>query len=616
MQRHEVTGTTATARAGRRWRVTLFVMLAVVAALVLFAPAAMAATTYVGGPQEGDFPVYVANDHSVSTLRFSIPAVAEGETPWLLPNTQYYVKIRLSPTPEPAGSANRGFTWNPATGLWAQERAEWIEFPIITSDDDGAYLPGSQWFAFKFADVTKSGTYYILVSLQPVDGGAGTTMNNAGPPAVTVVDPSGTLVGATPAFWVHNGIATTASNAKRVDVVPSGLGDPIWALSRTELNLVDEDGDGVVDNEDFGPAGATGDFSLAVPSGMAFDVRLQSVVWPPVVPLSPLQAALTSDVDLAWGNADQTPPAKVTGLQAVSGDASVSLSWHAADEADGVTEYRVYRWTDPTPIGDVIAYTPQPRLLATTTETTCEDTDVTNGEDYYYVVRAVDAATNVGPRSNEVTGAPRVPTALTIAAAATIVPYKGTTTLTVHLTDTLAAPLAGYLVDVQSSLDGVTWTTFATVESDGGTAVTPALTRAMKFRATWAGADEYGASTSDYVLVKPKVALQNPDAPTTVKKYVEFRVEGTLQPRHTPGWNEAVKLYCYKKNPDTGTWVLKKAVWCKTVDYLTYSKYRVTIYLGSTGTWKLRAYAPEDDRHAATWSTVALPDGEVRRRRA
>jgi hypothetical protein len=49
--------------------------------------------------------------------------------------------------------------------------------------------------------------------------------------------------------------------------------------------------------------------------------------------------------------------------------------------------------------------------------------------------------------------------------------------------------------------------------------------------------------------------------------------------------------------------VLKKAVWCKTVDYLSYSKYRVSIYLGSKGTWKLRAFAPEDARHAATWST-------------
>ena len=192
---------------------------------------------------------------------------------------------------------------------------------------------------------------------------------------------------------------------------------------------------------------------------------------------------------------------------------------------------------------------------------------------------------------------------LSLGAAALIVPYKGTTTLTVHLVDETGAPLAGYPVDVQKSIDRVTWTTFATVESDGGTAVTPALTQATWFRATWAGAGEYDPGTSYYVQVKPKVALQNPVAPTSVKEYVTFLVSGTFKPRHSPGWNKAVRLYCYRKDPTTGKWILKKAPWCKTVDYLSYSKYRVKIYLGSRGVWKLRAFAPEDARHAATWST-------------
>lgn len=605
MQRHEGRRSSppAVTRAGARWRAALFITLVVLAAAALLAPAAMAAGTYVGGPQENDYPIYVANDHSVYTLRFSIPDDPANEQV-LQPETEYYVKVRLSPSPEPSGSNNRGFTWNPSTGLWAQERADWVEFPTITTDAAGAYAPGNQWFAFKFGDETKSGTYYILISLQPVvdiaGTTAGTTINNLDPPPVTVVDPSGTVSGATPAFWIHNGIATTAS-AKRIDAVPAGLTKPIWALSRTEPNLVDEDGNGAVDDEDYGPAGNVGDFVLAVPSGNPFDVRLQSVVWPPVAP----PAVTTSDVDIAWGHPeDMIPPAKVTELQAESGNGSVALSWHPADEDDGVTAYRVYRWTDATPIGGVIAYTPQALLLATTTETTYTDTGVVNGEDYYYVVRAVDAATNAGPRCNQVTGEPRIPTILTLDAAATIVPYKGTTTLTVHLTDEAGAPLAGYDVELQKSTDGgVTWTSIGTTGSDGGTAVTPELTRATLFRATWAGAGEYAASTSDAVEVKPKVALGNPDAPRVVKKYVRFRVDGTLRPRHTPGWNKAVRLYCYRKDPTTGKWVQKKAPWCKTVDYLTYSKYRVTIYLGSRGTWKLRAFAPEDAQHAATWST-------------
>ncbi len=601
MNRHEDKGIPAQ-RAGRRWRAALLFLVIAVAATALLAPTAMAASTYVGGPMTGDFPLYVANDHSAYTLRFAIPAVAEGETPWLVPSTEYYVKIRLSPSTAPSGSANRGFTWNPTTAAWAQERAEWTEFPTITSDESGAYVPGNQWFAFKFADVTKSGTYYILVSLQPVDAGAGTTLNNLDSPAVTVIDPAAVVLGATPAFWVHNGIATATASAKRVDVVPSG-GTDIWSLSRTEANLVDEDGDGVVDDEDYGPTGATGDFSLAVPAGAAFDVRLQSLVWPAVLLGDALQSGYVSDVDIAYGNADETPPSAVTGLTATAGNATVSLAWDAALEADGVTEYRVYRWSDPVPIGGAIQYTSQPLLVATTTEPVYEDDTVVNGEDYYYLVRAADAATNVGPRSNEVTAAPRIATTLTIEAAATIVPYKGTTLLTVHLADLEGTPLAGYSVDVQSSIDyGATWTTFATIESDGGTVATPALTRATKFRATWAGAGEYGSSTSSYVLVTPKVYLDAPRVPDYIQKDVGFLVYGNFKPRHAVGWNKAVKLYCWRKNLVTGEWVLKKTAWCKTIDFLTYSRYRRTIELPLTGVWKLRAYAPEDARHAATWS--------------
>ena len=191
---------------------------------------------------------------------------------------------------------------------------------------------------------------------------------------------------------------------------------------------------------------------------------------------------------------------------------------------------------------------------------------------------------------------------LQLDAAATVVPYNGTTTLTVHLTDAIGTALPGYLVKVQKSLDGITWTTFATVASDGGTATTPPLTRAYKFRAAWAGADEYGPSESLVVVVKPKVYLGAPVAPLTIKEDVAFVVYGTLKPRHSPGWNKAVKLYCYRKNLLTGVWVLKKTVWCKTIDYSTYSRYRVSLTLPSTGKWKLRAYAPEDARHAATWS--------------
>ena len=120
----------------------------------------------------------------------------------------------------------------------------------------------------------------------------------------------------------------------------------------------------------------------------------------------------------------------------------------------------------------------------------------------------------------------REPSALTLTAAATIVPYNGTTKLAVNMTDILGGPVAGLLVSVQKSIDGITWTTFATVASDGGTAATPALTRAYKFRAI--GRGDYAHIVSPTVIVKPKVYLGAPVAPLTIKEGVSFVVYGVM----------------------------------------------------------------------------------------
>jgi hypothetical protein len=586
----------------RPLHIALLIMTLAIVAGALFAPAALADGTYLGGPRVDEFPLYVANDHSVYFLRFGANVVAE--TPSLLPSTQYYYKIRLSKTQEPLDAENRGFTWNGSSGRWVQEREDWTHFPTITTGSNGAFSPGDTWYGFKFGDTAKAGTYYLFVSLRQVGVADAPVLNNASPPAVTVIDPAGTILGATKAFWVHNGIATAQAGGKRADAIPVG-GTAIWSLGRTEPNGVDDDGNGVVDDEDHGPAGNAGDFSLAVPVGKAFNVRIGAAIWPLGAPGF---TGSIADVDIAYGAADQIAPARVTGLTATAGEGIVSLAWDAAPDADGVTQYRIYRWGDPVPVGEspytVLAtqYTSQPVLVGTSTGPSFEDTSVTNGEDYSYHVRAADEATNIGPRSKTVAASPGLPSTLTLNAAATIVPYKGTTTLTVHLTDDVGGALAGHLVDVQKSLDGIAWTTFATVESDGGTATTPVLTRAMKFRAVWEGVGEYARNTSAVVTVKPKVYLGAPVAPLTIKEDVAFVVYGALKPRHTPGWNEAVKLYCYRKNAD-GVYVLKKTVWCKTIDYSTYSRYWVKLALPTTGTWKLRAFAPQDKLHAATWSS-------------
>ncbi|MFQ6060222.1 MAG: fibronectin type III domain-containing protein [Thermoplasmata archaeon] len=90
-------------------------------------------------------------------------------------------------------------------------------------------------------------------------------------------------------------------------------------------------------------------------------------------------------------------PSAPTGLVAVQGDARVTLSWQAADmETSPITNYRIYRGTTPggetflMEIGNVLTYT---------------DTNVRNGQTYYYQITAKNAV-GEGPRSNEVSATP------------------------------------------------------------------------------------------------------------------------------------------------------------------------------------------------------------------
>ena len=99
------------------------------------------------------------------------------------------------------------------------------------------------------------------------------------------------------------------------------------------------------------------------------------------------------DTDIALGATDQTAPSAPGALTVDPMDGGAGVSWGAASDDTGVTAYHVYRWVDaPTGAG----YTPLPEKVATVTSgTSYTDSGLTNGTTYHYLVRAVDAATNV-----------------------------------------------------------------------------------------------------------------------------------------------------------------------------------------------------------------------------
>jgi hypothetical protein len=575
------------ARARIRWGVIPLVvtLAAALACAASAATAALAAGTYTGGPD--DVVLSVPNDQTPIAFRFSATA-------GLTPNTMYYVKVRFSVAPTPSGSSNRGFTWNGTSGTWAQERADWTAFPTVTTDASG--LIASTWEFAKFGDEVLSGPYYVLVSLST--GSSGTTLNNASPPVVTV------MAMATSGFWVHDGVATTAVT-KRAEADDHSDAAKVLALMRTEPNSVDDDANGIVDDEDYGPAGSSGDFRFAVPLNTAFDVFLNKVAWAPGQNVTGTQA----DVDIALGAADTSPPSAISGLQATPGDSQVSLVWTAAtDNSSDPLTYAVYRWVAPAASsGD--PSTPVPELMTKTTNTSYVDGSVANGTTYDYQVRAVDSATNVGPRAETGNVLPAAPTTLTLTTSTPVVNFGAAATFSGDLTSK-GTPLTGESVDLQWSPDGVSnWQTVQTLAPTGSTnsyaatAVPPLGVRAY-YRLSYAGRGAYAASVSSpAVSVTPRVSLTAPAAPKATGAKWAFIASGVLRPHKTSG-AKSVRVLCYKRV--NAKWVLKKPVSATNRNYTTASgvvtKYSVRLSLPSAGKWRLRAKFSPDGANALTLS--------------
>ena len=569
------TPTTSTRPAARR-----VVFMALLGALLLLALAqavpALAATDFTGGAQAGDYPLYVANDHSVYALRFS----ATG----LTADTSYNVKVRLSPTATVSGGTSRGFTWNPTSQQWIQERDEWALLPTITSDATGAYAPGNNWLFFKFGDTTKpaagtSSTWYIVVSLQPVGGGSGTTMNSATSAAVTLIDMTGDLPWTTPAFRVHNAVATGATQVQRVEADSAG-GTDVFSISRCKPN-------GVL--EGYGGSN-TGDFDIAVPAGVGFDTKVRNAIWPS------LAASLTgslADVDIQRGGGDDvTPPAAPEGFASSITGTTASLSWDAVTDA---VSYTIYQWQEATPIGGATNYTPQHLAVGATTGTTYDVTGLTEGQTYHFEVRAVDAASNIGPRS-------RYPVELTLDTSKETVAWGGGATLTGVLTDGAEPFAAGQKVALEWSYDGVTWTARdpkldAVTEFTYSATVQP--TKKTHYRLAFATDGVHQAKTSDVVTVTPKVKLGTPVAPQGVKRGKKFTAYGSLTPKHSSG-SKTVKIKCYLKQ--SGSWRLKKTVTAVNRNYQAASRYSAELSLPTKGQWKLVADYAASRNYAATTS--------------
>jgi hypothetical protein len=203
------------------------------------------------------------------------------------------------------------------------------------------------------------------------------------------------------------------------------------------------------------------------------------------------------------------------------------------------------------------------------------------------------------------TGLLRVPK-ITIASPATFprtVSYSAVTTFVVDVKQPGGANIAnGTRIYFESSTDGYTWKSVGSTETVSGrvTFATAPLTRKYYYRFWYNGSATTPATVSSVVVVTPKVRLGTPKAPKTMKKGKTYSVYGSLKPRHTSG-TKPVRIYKYRKVD--GKWKRFGYVKATASNDGLYSKYKVRLKLTTKGSWRLRAYAPADSRHAATWSS-------------
>jgi putative cell wall-binding protein len=354
------------------------VALVLAAALVVGGIVAAPAYAIGVGITRYDSPANAANDHTPVWFTFTA-------TSGLAANTDYKVKALFMVGSTPSAATDRGWTWNPTTGVWAQAADAWSSFPTVTTDAQGRVLNAGVFT--KVGDERITGGRKLGVVLY--DPATATAYNPSAVADVTVLDMDSN------GSWVHNGTDTDTSGLERAQVSVYASPLDCLSLTLTEPNLVDDDADFAVDNEDYGPAGFTGDYRLAVPAGTDVDVFLSTTNQQ-----ADEFATGPGDVDLAIGTPDQIAPSPPASIDASAGTNTVAVSWTASTDAggSGLAGYLVYRWQKD---ADAAPYTNPHTVLASVaaTATSYVDDEAENGVEYGYEVRAIDGATNVSARS-------------------------------------------------------------------------------------------------------------------------------------------------------------------------------------------------------------------------
>jgi hypothetical protein len=159
-------------------------------------------------------------------------------------------------------------------------------------------------------------------------------------------------------------------------------------------------------------------------------------------------------------------------------------------------------------------------------------------------------------------------------------------------------------VSLEYSLNGISdWTTATAAVTQpvpGRYQAIVKRTTSLYLRFRFPGDSSYVGFTGPVVRLYPSAVLTTPIVPASARKARSFTVYGYLKPRHKSG-TSPVRIYAYRLV--SGTWRPYSYATARVHDYRSYSTYRQSLSLPHPGRWRLRAYAPSDAGHAASWSS-------------
>jgi len=267
---------------------------------------------------------------------------------------------------------------------------------------------------------TSGTTYYYVVRAQDVAGNTDTNTEEASATAGITAGPSfssitsdksvyknGDTVTLTVTLANHNTGCTLTADFSNIDsqYVTGGESVVNWGTDG-----VDNNGDGKTDE----PA-EQGIYVISYLISLV-NTKADGSHSVPVTATDAASNTATSSISLTL---DNTAPPAPTSLSATAiAGGSIKLTWTASSPETDVSQYNIYRAT--TSAGQDYSSTTYTVSAGITTYT---DTSTTDGQTYYYVVRAQDAAGNIETNTNEVsatasgTGSP-APTNLSAAAIA------------------------------------------------------------------------------------------------------------------------------------------------------------------------------------------------------